>query len=89
MNNYLYELKKEILRAGLSKAKHHDLVKIFASLDIKEQAKLLELIKEKPGFVKKISELIDKKKVAFSAKNSSLWEEIVKEEELLIMELKD
>jgi hypothetical protein len=89
MEDYLFQIKKEILRAKLSKSDHHNLMKIFAKLGKEEQQSLLSLFREKPELISKINSLLKLKKESLSSGNVEKWMKIISEEEEILKSFKE
>jgi len=89
MKNYLFQIKKEILRARLSKNDHHNLMEIFSKLGGDEQLSLLELFRESPEWINKINEMLKSKKDLLASGNAIDWQKLILEEEKAIENFKE
>lgn len=89
MSDYLFQIKKEILRARLSQDEHLDLMRIFAKLGEDEQQSLLDLFRENPEWINKISAILKSKKELFASGNSADWAKVILKEEQEIEGLKE
>lgn len=89
MNDYLFQIKKEILRAKLSQEEYHSLMEIFARLGESEQQSLLELFREDWEWINRINTILKSKKRLFASGNSVDWQKLIAEEEEAIESIKE
>jgi len=81
MKDYLFQIKKEILRAKVSNDEHHNLMQIFSKLGEDEQRSLLELFRESPEWISKISTILKLKKDMLASGKVIDWQKLISEEE--------
>lgn len=89
MSDYLFQIKKEILRAKLSQEEHHNLMQIFSRLEEGDQKSLLELFRENPEWINKINAILKSKKELFASGNFADWQKIIAEEERAIESIEE
>jgi len=84
MENFLSQLEKEIVQAGLSKDDYRYLVSILVKMKKEEQESLFALFKEKPGLIGRVGNILKSKKELLESGNLSAWEELILDEERII-----
>jgi hypothetical protein len=82
------EIKELVLRSNISPADQAELIDAFAKANEADLKEVLKLFSEDNSWIMKISENYKSKRSAFASGDKTAWQDILREEENQLKELK-
>ena len=84
----LQKIKKLILNVDIPLDEAEELINSLSKISNSELEDVLNLFSGDPSWIKKINNIYKAKKVTFITKNPKIWQQILREEEKLLKEVK-